>query len=224
MIANLFSRFDPASSIRNLPLNWLSTLIGLILIPFSFWAVPSRRLILWNSLTTQLHTEFKILLGPSNLGRTIIFVSFFSLIIFNNLLGLIPYVFTRTRHLTITLALALPGWLAFILFGWINHTQHIFAHLVPRGTPGILIPFIVIIETVRNVIRPGTLAVRLAANIIAGHLLLTLLGNTGPTSPHYITILILLSQVALLSLEIAVAIIQSYVFAALRTLYAREVK
>ena len=93
-----------------------------------------------------------------------------------------------------------------------------------RGTPRALLPFIVIIETVRNVIRPGTLAVRLAANIIAGHLLLTLLGNTGPVSNLYVTALVLISQVALLILEIVVAIIQSYVFAALRTLYARETK
>ncbi|WP_414887680.1 F0F1 ATP synthase subunit A, partial [Sphingomonas sp. Leaf339] len=54
------------------------------------------------------------------------------------------------------------------------------AHLVPQGTPPVLIPFIVCIETIRNIIRPLTLAVRLSANIIAGHLLLTLLGNTGP--------------------------------------------
>ena len=53
------------------------------------------------------------------------------------------------------------------------------AHLVPLGTLGVLIPFMVLIETIRNVIRPGTFAVRLAANIIAGHLLLVLLGNQG---------------------------------------------
>ena len=55
-----------------------------------------------------------------------------------------------------------------------------------KGTPPILIPFIVCIETIRNLIRPGTLAVRLAANIIAGHLLLTLLGNTGPFLSTYL--------------------------------------
>jgi len=138
-------------------------------------------------------------------------------------LGLLPYIFTRTSHLIITLSLALPLWIAFILFGWINHTQHIFAHLVPQGTPSALIPFIVLIETIRNVIRPGTLAVRLAANMIAGHLLLTLLGSTGPSLSTSILSLLIIAQILLLILESAVAIIQSYVFAVLRTLYAREV-
>ena len=98
-----------------------------------------------------------------------------------------------------------------------------FAHLVPQGTPAALIPFIVLIETIRNVIRPGTLAVRLAANIIAGHLLLTLLGSTGPSLSTSILTLLIIAQILLLILESAVAIIQSYVFAVLRTLYAREV-
>merc|ERR1711913_207690 len=78
-------------------------------------------------------------------------------------------------------------------------------------------------ETISNIIRPITLAVRLAANIIAGHLLLTLLGRTGPSLSLYLVILLLISQILLLTLEAAVAIIQSYVFAVLRTLYAREV-
>jgi len=98
-----------------------------------------------------------------------------------------------------------------------------FAHLVPQGTPGPLIPFIVLIETIRNVIRPGTLAVRLAANIIAGHLLLTLLGRTGPSLSASLLAFLVISQILLLILEAAVAVIQSYVFAVLRTLYAREV-
>ena len=84
-------------------------------------------------------------------------------------------------------------------------------------------PLIVLIETIRNIIRPGTLAVRLAANIIAGHLLLTLLGNTGPSLQYSLLSFLLISQILLLILESAVAVIQSYVFAALRTLYAGEV-
>jgi F-type H+-transporting ATPase subunit a len=84
-------------------------------------------------------------------------------------------------------------------------------------------PFIVCIETIRNVIRPGTLAVRLAANIIAGHLLITLMGNTGPTLAITLVGFLLIGQIALLMLESAVAIIQSYVFAVLSTLYSSEV-
>lgn len=84
-------------------------------------------------------------------------------------------------------------------------------------------PFMVLIETISNLIRPGTLAVRLAANIIAGHLLLVLLGNQGPNlSSVFLTVLII-TQILLLVLESAVAVIQSYVFAVLATLYSSEV-
>lgn len=224
MITNLFSIFDPSTTLFNLSLNWLSTFIGIFIIPYTFWILPSRINILWNTIIITLHKEFKNLLGTFRInGITLIFISLFSLILFNNFLGLFPYIFTRTRHLTLTLTLSLPLWLRFIIFGWLNHTQHIFAHLVPQGTPKILIPFIVCIESISNLIRPGTLAVRLTANIIAGHLLLTLLGNTGNSLSFLIINLLLITQIILLILEAAVAIIQSYVFTVLSTLYSREV-
>lgn len=224
MITNLFSVFDPSTTIFNLSLNWLRTFVGLLLIPISYWFIPSRYQIIWNNVLLTLHKEFKNLLGPSgHNGSTFIFISLFSLILFNNFIGLFPYIFTSTSHLVFTLTLALPLWIRFIIYGWINHTQHIFAHLVPQGTPAVLIPFIVCIETIRNVIRPGTLAVRLTANMIAGHLLLTLIGNTGPSISYILVSLLIIGQIALSKLESAVAIIQSYVFAVLRTLYSREV-
>lgn len=224
MITNLFSVFDPSTNIFNLSLNWIRTFLGLLIIPSIYWFIPSRYHIIWNNVLLTLHKEFKTLLGTrGHRGSSFIFISLFSLILFNNFIGLFPYVFTSSSHLVFTLSLALPLWLSFILYGWINHTQHIFAHLVPQGTPAVLMPFIVCIETIRNVIRPGTLAVRLAANIIAGHLLLTLLGNTGNSLPHFLVILLIGAQIALLVLESAVSIIQSYVFAVLRTLYSREV-
>lgn len=224
MIRNLFSTFDPSTNILNISLNWLRTFLGFLLIPITYWFIPSRINIIWINILITLHKEFKTLLGPFNQkGRTFLFIRLFSFILFNNFLGLFPYIYTRTSHISITLRLALPLWLRFILFGWINNTQHIFAHLVPQGTPPILIPFIVCIETIRNIIRPGTLAVRLAANIIAGHLLLTLLGNTGPILRNSLTTFLIITQILLLTLEFAVSIIQSYVFAILRTLYSREV-
>nr|ASR18746.1 ATP synthase F0 subunit 6 [Metapenaeus dobsoni] len=222
-MTNLFSVFDPTSSILSLPINWLSTFLGILFLPMLYWAMPSRWALLWNKILYTLHNEFKTLLGMAHLGSTIMFVSLFSLIVFNNFLGLLPYIFTSSSHLTMTLALALPLWIAFMLFGWINRTQHMFAHLVPQGTPGPLMPFMVLIETISNVIRPGTLAVRLAANMIAGHLLLTLLGSTGPSLSTALVTLLIAGQILLLILEAAVAVIQSYVFAVLSTLYASEV-
>nr|WMQ53432.1 ATP synthase F0 subunit 6 [Portunus armatus] len=224
MMANLFSIFEPSSSIFNLSLNWLSTLLGLLFIPYLYWASPSRWSLCWSDMMFTLHKEFKALLTVSCVGSTMFFVSLFSLILYNNFLGLLPYVFTSSSHMVMTLALSLPLWVTLMVKGWINHTQHMFAHLVPQGTPPVLMPFMVLIETISNIIRPGTLAVRLAANMIAGHLLLTLLGNTGPTMTSSLILSILVfSQILLLTLESAVAIIQSYVFAVLSTLYTSEI-
>ena len=224
MIINLFSIFDPSTNIFNFSLNWIRTILGILFFPIIYWFLPSRISMFWNKIFLILHLEFKTLLGISSFkGTTFIFISLFTLILFNNFLGLFPYIFTSTSHITLTLTLAFPLWLSFIFYGWINNSKHIFAHLVPQGTPSVLIPFIVLIETIRNIIRPGTLAVRLSANIIAGHLLLTLLGNTGNSISSFIVSILILTQLLLLSLESAVAIIQSYVFTILRTLYSREI-
>ena len=155
-------------------------------------------------------------------GTIFIFISVFFFIIFSNFMGLIPYIFTRTSHLSITLVLALPVWLGTMLFSIIFQYNSLLAHLVPLGTPSFLIPIIVIIETVRNIIRPITLSIRLAANIVAGHLLLTLLGSQGANVSIMIIILLIISLILLLILEVAVACIQSYVFTILSSLYLNE--
>nr|QUQ05865.1 ATP synthase F0 subunit 6 [Coleophora therinella] len=224
MMNNLFSIFDPSTNLFNLSLNWLSILIGLLFIPYSFWFIPNRHYIFWNFILNTLHKEFKTLLGlNSHNGSTFIFISMFSFIFFNNFLGLFPYIFTSTSHLTLSLSISLPLWLSFMLFGWINNSHHMFAHMIPQGTPSILMPFMVLIESISNIIRPGTLAVRLTANMIAGHLLMTLLSSTGNNFPLYLIFILIFIQILLLILESAVAVIQSYVIAILSTLYSSEV-
>nr|YP_010411303.1 ATP synthase F0 subunit 6 [Epiverta chelonia]URN72936.1 ATP synthase F0 subunit 6 [Epiverta chelonia] len=218
MMSNLFSSFDPSTNL-NISLNWLSSILGLIFIPLLFWFIPNRFSMLMFKISLILHKEFKIM---TNKSSTLIFIALFFLILMNNFLGLFPYIFTSSSHLIFTLTLALPLWLAFMIYGWLNNTYHMFAHLVPQGTPPILMPFMVCIETISNFIRPGTLAVRLTANMIAGHLLMTLLGNTGPMLKFLLIILIII-QILLIVLETAVAMIQSYVFAVLSTLYSSEV-
>ena len=93
---------------------------------------------------------------------------------------------------------------------------------MPSGTPYILIPFIVLIELTRNIIRPLTLSVRLAANLVAGHLLITLVSSPISSSNNKIFIIIITGLLLLLILERAVAFIQAYVFRILRSLYLRE--
>jgi len=142
----------------------------------------------------------------------------------SNFMGLFPYIFTSTRHLTMTLSLALPLWLGGIAWALMYQFNTVLAHFVPSGTPVALIPLIVIIETVRSIIRPGTLSVRLAANMVAGHLLLTLLSSQGPNTSGVVLICLILGLILLLILEVGVACIQAYVFTVLRALYLNEVR
>nr|YP_010287420.1 ATP synthase F0 subunit 6 [Somatina indicataria]UKT61751.1 ATP synthase F0 subunit 6 [Somatina indicataria] len=224
MMSNLFSIFDPSTNLFNLSINWISTILGLMFLPYTFWLIPNRYYILWNMILMKLHNEFKTLLKNNYFsGSTFIFISLFSFVMFNNFLGLFPYIFTSTSHLNLTLSLSLPLWLSFMFYGWINNYQHMFSHMIPQGTPPILMPFMVLIETISNIIRPGTLAVRLTANMIAGHLLMTLLSSNGNNMNFFMIIFLIITQIMLLILESAVAIIQSYVIAILSTLYSSEV-
>nr|AUJ22858.1 ATP synthase F0 subunit 6 [Ellychnia corrusca] len=222
MMTNLFSSFDPSTE-PMFSLNWISTILGFSLIPFSMWLIPSRMNMLWMKIFSMLNNEFKILLKSQDKSNTLLFISLFTMILFSNSLSLFPYIFSTTSHLTMTLSLSLPLWISFMIYGWINHTIHMFTHLVPQGTPPVLMPFMVCIETISNIIRPGTLAVRLSANMIAGHLLLTLLGSTGTKLSLAMINILIIAQLLLLVLESAVAIIQSYVFSILSTLYSSEV-
>nr|UGS80481.1 ATP synthase F0 subunit 6 [Nepiomorpha sp. NespEL] len=224
MMTNLFSIFDPSTSIANLSINWISSFTPLIFIPLSFWFIPSRLEFLWKKTIILLSEEFKTLIGNNsmNSGNTMIFIALFSFILVNNILGLFPYIFTSTSHMTTTLTLSLPLWIAFMLYGWFNHNKHMFSHLIPQGTPAPLMSFMVYIELISNIIRPGTLAIRLSANMIAGHLLLTLLGSTGSSLSTIMLMILIITQILLLLLETAVAFIQSYVFAILATLYSTE--
>lgn len=100
---------------------------------------------------------------------------------------------------------------------------HTLAHLVPLGTPAVLIPLIILIELISNLIRPLTLSVRLAANMVAGHLLLTLISRA-LVNNHWVVISVGIGGLRLLIvLENAVAIIQGYVFRILPSLYLAEV-
>nr|ATD53042.1 ATP synthase F0 subunit 6 [Aphrophora sp. EMHAU-2015-Zz062722]ATV98834.1 ATP synthase F0 subunit 6 [Aphrophora sp. EMHAU-15062702] len=221
MMTNLFSVFDPSTG--NLSLNWISTMIGLLILPLMFWYLPSRFSFINLLIMQKLHLEFKLLMGKNSKGNTLLLISMFMFVLFNNMMGLLPYVFTSSSHMVFTISLALPLWLSYMIFGWLIKTNKMFYHLIPLGTPPVLMPFMVCIETVSNIIRPGSLAIRLTANMIAGHLLMSLLGNMMINKNYFMIIILLMIQMMLMLFEIAVSIIQAYVFSVLGTLYSSEI-
>nr|YP_010596256.1 ATP synthase F0 subunit 6 [Alnetoidia dujuanensis]WAJ60475.1 ATP synthase F0 subunit 6 [Alnetoidia dujuanensis] len=216
-MTNLFSVFDPCTGL--ISLNWVSSIIFTAMLPYKFWLIPNKINFMFTSITKTLQMEMKMLM-PYN-GTTLIMLTLFLFILINNLMGLLPYVFTSSSHLIYSLALALPMWFSFMLYGWINKYNSMFSHLVPTGTPAVLMPFMVMIETISNIIRPGSLSVRLTANMIAGHLLMSLLGNN--TSSLFLMTSTMVIYVGLMIFELAVAMIQSYVFMTLSTLYSSEI-
>ena len=225
-MGNLFSSFDQTTRLFFIltRLNWLSSLIILFILPQFYWISGSQ---ISKSLTLMydyLANELSAIFSNLNIsGNNFLFIRIFNFTLFTNFLGLFPYVFTNSSHLIFTLGLALPLWLGRFIWGNINQFSTIIAHLVPLGTPSGLMPVIVVIETVRNIIRPITLSVRLAANIVAGHLLLALLGSQRIRWLSIGFCILLLILVLLITLEVAVSCIQSYVFIILNSLYLKEI-
>nr|WHL46308.1 ATP synthase subunit 6 [Echinolaelaps echidninus] len=221
MVLNLFSVFDPSTS-SNFSLNWLSMLLGLFIFFPMYWLNFSRCSYILDIIIKFLLKEFESNFNKSNYKFFFFFMGMFWFVCMNNFLGLFPYIFTSTSHLSVTLGISLNMWLLFMFFGWLNKMDYMFAHLVPLGSPIYLSFFMVLIETVSNLIRPITLSVRLAANMIAGHLLLTLLSNLSEYNfiifPFSLPVMI-----SLMFLEMAVSMIQSYVFITLLSLYLNEI-
>uniref|UniRef100_UPI0021D53889 ATP synthase F0 subunit 6 n=1 Tax=Epinephelus maculatus TaxID=293823 RepID=UPI0021D53889 len=168
------------------------------------------------------------LLLPLNVGGhkwAALLASLMLFLISLNMLGLLPYTFTPTAQLSLNLGFAVPLWLATVIIGMKNQPNHALGHLLPEGTPNLLIPMLIIIETISLFIRPLALGVRLTANLTAGHLLIQLISTAAfvllPLMPT-VAILTATVLVLLTLLEVAVAMIQAYVFVLLLTLYLQE--
>nr|APU89571.1 ATP synthase subunit 6 [Armadillidium album] len=222
MMMNLFSVFDPATSL-GMNLNWVAAILGMVLFPASKWGSASRSMAFMDLIMGKLYKEMQALFSFKNKTVAVIFSALFLFVMFNNMMGLLPYIFTPTSHLAVSLSVALPLWLGYFSYGWVMSAKCMLAHLVPLGTPMMLMPFMVIIESVSSLIRPLTLAVRLMANMIAGHLLLTLISSAVSMESSLFLLGVIFMQVVLVILEVAVAIIQSYVLVILSVLYSSEI-
>ncbi|YP_637002.1 ATP synthase F0 subunit 6 (mitochondrion) [Nipponia nippon] len=222
------SFFDQFTSpcLLGIPLILLSMLFPALLLP-----MPGNRWVTNRLSTLQLwlfHLITKQLMIPLNKAGhkwALILTSLMVLLLTINLLGLLPYTFTPTTQLSMNMALAFPLWLATLLTGLRNQPSISLGHLLPEGTPTLLIPALILIETTSLLIRPLALGVRLTANLTAGHLLIQLISTaTTALLPIMPTVSILTTSILLLLtiLEVAVAMIQAYVFVLLLSLYLQE--
>nr|ANJ78434.1 ATP synthase F0 subunit 6 [Traversia lyalli] len=225
MILSFFDQFA-SPSFLGIPLVLLSMTFPALLLP-----APGNRWITNRLSTLQswlLLSTTKQLMTPLNKKGhkwALILTSLLILLLTINLLGLLPYTFTPTTQLSMNMALAFPLWFATLLTGLRNQPSASLGHLLPEGTPTPLIPALILIETTSLLIRPLALGVRLTANLTAGHLLIQLISTATITLlPIMPTISLLTSMILLLltTLEVAVALIQAYVFVLLLSLYLQE--
>lgn len=163
--------------------------------------------------------------------------SLFLFILFNNVIGLIPYSFTTTSHIIVTLTMSLSIMIGLTLLGLYKHSYKFFTLFIPnglnKGFTKYLIPLIFLIELISYLSRIISLSVRLAANLMSGHTLLKIIANNSITAISSIksyflsTIVILLPIIllcALFILETGVSIIQAYVFTLLTLTYIKDVE
>ena len=174
----------------------------------------------------EMTYEFVADMIDSNVGREArgylpFIFSLFTFILLANLLGLVPYSFTVTSHIIITLALALVVFIGVTIIGIVRHGFHFFSLFVPHGVPLPLLIILVPIEVLSYFIRPFTLSIRLFANMLAGHTMLAIFGGFA-AAIGLAAIFPVAINTGLIGLELLVAVLQAYVFAILTCLYLRD--
>ena len=218
MITNLFSLFDP--TLRVFSSSWMVFLV-LVILPGRYW-FRGQLFSFYSYLTGFLKNEVDYVIYTANKGLYILLSSIFLFVVSFNFLALFPFFFSLTSHLSVTLPLAYGLWFGVIIFIWVKSFWHFLAHLVPVGTPLGLISFMSLVELLRNFIRPLALTFRLTANIIAGHLLMSLVGGALVCLSFKVILLGSLVQSLLVLMELGVSVIQAYVFSTLMLLYISE--
>nr|YP_010944255.1 ATP synthase F0 subunit 6 [Nectoneanthes multignatha]WLW41621.1 ATP synthase F0 subunit 6 [Nectoneanthes multignatha] len=229
MMLDIFSSFDPGVNMINSYLSpilfWFMTSITICMFTITMWITPSSMNILMFNTMKIMNEQGTRTQGIHLKGFNSFLVALFIMIININLMGLLPAVFSYSSHLLFTLSFGLPLWLALIMSAIVFNPTSWLAGLLPGGAPHWLNPFLVIIETISISVRPLTLSFRLAANMSAGHIVLTLIGTYCAASmfSSIVGFIILLGiQIGYIMFEIGICFIQSYIFCLLLSLYSDD--
>jgi len=188
--------------------------------------LPSKWSIAIESIFTTINTMVREQLGKEIYLPFIYSLFFFILI--SNLIGNIPYSYTITTSVIVTIGLSFTILTGVTILGLYIHKLHFFSYFIPSGTPLALVPLLVLIETVSYLARALSLGIRLFANLVAGHTLLKIVStflygmfNAGIIAA-LITLIPFIVFLGLCGLELAVSVIQAYVFTILTCSYIKD--
>lgn len=183
--------------------------------------VPGR----WQ-LLAELSYEFIAKMVSDNIGKegkpyfSLIF-TIFMFVLFGNFLGMLPYSFTFTSHIAVTLTMAMVIFLLVTVIAFMKHGMHFFSFFLPAGVPIFLAPLMIAIEVISYFTRPFSLSIRLFANMMAGHTLLKVVG--GFVFPlGLLGVVPLAGLVAITGLEFLIAFLQAYIFTILTCIYIND--
>jgi F-type H+-transporting ATPase subunit a len=190
--------------------------------------LPSKWSIGLESFFTSMNSMVREQIGSANEMYLPFIYSLFIFIIVSNLTGNIPYNYTIATSMIVSTGLSLTIFIGVTILAVYRHKLHFFSYFVPSGTPLALVPLLVLIELVSYTARAVSLGVRLFANMTAGHTLLkilsTFLGQMFSSSVlvFFLTLIPFSIFIALIGLELAVSVIQAYVFCILTCSYIKD--
>nr|ANJ59911.1 ATP synthase F0 subunit 6 [Nacella magellanica] len=228
MLVDIFSTFDDHNFVflSYYMVMWVFSLISLSLLLSGKWVCFSSLDETIGLLKQVIFSQSSRSFGSKLGGFSLVLAAFFIVLINMNLAGLMPYVFSVTAHLSLSLSFGFPFWLCLIFSGFSYKPLVAASGLLPVGAPSFLNPFLVLVETVSVCFRPLTISVRLVANISSGHIILGLVGSyvsQGFFCYSFLVLgLVVFVEVGYFIFEFGVAVIQGYIFSLLITLYSDE--
>lgn len=224
MIVNLFSMFDGSSYSGLFGYSGIGHPLAIFhWISVTYWV--SRRICsqYWLSKITYLYAEISLLHSRKNFKVIVVgILTIFFYLFSSNFYSLMPANFCVHAQIPHSL-FSLILWLGFLSYCLTNFLSNFFSHLIPFNTPFVLIHFMVLVELISNMIRPFTLTIRIVANLTAGHLILNLISSA--INEWNLNALLFFCALTVISIiEVAVRVIQSYIFMTLLILYYTEIR
>ncbi|CAO1639656.1 unnamed protein product (mitochondrion) [Sympodiomycopsis kandeliae] len=219
-------------SLTNLGLYTIITVFLVLSLHFigfnNFQIIPSRWTISLESAFASVHGLVKAQIGQKNEIYLPFIYSLFFFLLISNLNGNIPYGFTITTSLVVSIGLSVAIFLGVTILGLVQNKIHFFSFFLPSGTPLALVALLVPIEVISYVSRAFSLGIRLFANITSGHVLIKILSGflwpifTGGLVIGIVTLIPFAIFLGIVGLEIAVSFIQAYVFTILTSRYIKD--